>query len=360
MGQQPSQWNDHRNTYVGTLAGGTNRRGSHNVVIGALADMVNLSGNSDAEVLAGTSDTGTITTPVLSTAAPADYDVSRVVNVGAVGTVTGDDAIGIGYDNVSSAPRGIAVGSGSQSTHADAIAIGYQAVTHGTQIAVIGNTTTLSIDPGADGVTALGSATFRYSAANAESFNAIADAAAAADMEFVADAGANNDDRWRLRAADSGAFTISSFASGAYVDIISAASNGIVTVAGDVNVNSDRRLKQDIEGIGNALDLLDQVEGRTYHWKPELGRDGRTHYGLIAQEVEAAVPELVTTCEADGIKSVNYNGFVPILINAVGELKEQNRQQQEEMVLLREQIALQQEVLEEFRANADAVEIATR
>ena len=37
-------------------------------------------------------------------------------------------------------------------------------------------------------------------------------------------------------------------------------------------------LPTDAPPIGNALDLLDQVEGRTYHWKPELGRDGRTLY----------------------------------------------------------------------------------
>ncbi len=46
---------------------------------------------------------------------------------------------------------------------------------------------------------------------NAKTYNALADAGVAATMDFVADTGAQNDDQWRVQAADSGAFTISSF-----------------------------------------------------------------------------------------------------------------------------------------------------
>jgi len=292
---------------------------------------------------------------------PGIVDISRTIMLGSYATARRDDAISLGFSADAIEERSIAIGSGAQTTHDDSIAIGYQAASHGADIAVIGNATTASIDPGVDGVTALGSGNFRYSEANAKSYNALADAATAATMAFVADTGAQNDDRWRLQAADSDAFTIASFATGAYVDVISAANNGDVTVAGDVNVNSDGRLKEKVNTIGDALKILEDVKGRTYKWKAETGRGEGMHYGLIAQEVEAVIPELVSTRESDGIKSVNYQGFVPILINAVDELKEQNRQQQkaslrqeEEIKLLREHIALQQQLLEKLSATDDA------
>ena len=122
-------------------------------------------------------------------------------------------------------------------------------------------------------------------------------------------------------------------------------------MSGDVVVNSDRRLKQDIAPIDNALALLEKVEGRTYHWKPGLGRDDRRHYGLIAQEVEAAVPELVSTNPVDGIKSVNYQGFIPILINGVEELKEQTDKTQAGMDDLRTQFEKNKALLETLTAS---------
>ncbi len=349
-----------RNTAIGILAGSTNRTGQDNVMIGAFADSADYFGRDEADLVADLSATSPVGHP--TSGLGGDNSVSRIVNIGSYGFAKGDDAIGIGYKNRSNGRWGIAIGSGAQiSGHSNAIAIGYQAVSHGINIAVIGNGTTTSIDPGADGVTALGSDTYRYTAANAKTYNALADAGSAATMAFVADMGTQNDDRWRLQAADSDAFTIASFATGAYVDVISAANNGDVTVAGDVNVNSDGRLKEKVNTIGDALKILEDVKGRTYEWKAETGRGEGTHYGLIAQEVEVVIPELVSTRESDGIKSVNYQGFVPILINAVDELKEQNRQQQkaslrqeEEIRLLREQIALQQQLLEKLSATNNA------
>ena len=350
-----------RNTYLGTAAGFTNRLGSDNVALGCFADFGTWQTASQAQIDDGLD--GDEWTKMAGKASGAvggvnnPVNVNRSVTLGSYATCRRDNTVSIGFTADAIAVRSMAVGSGAQATHDDAFAIGFEAATHGDNIAVFGNETTASIDPGADGVTALGSSAYRYASANAKTYNAVADDNAAATMSFVADLGAEDDDSWRMQAADSGAFTISSFATSAYVDIISAANNGDVTVAGDLIVNSDGRLKEKVRSIGNALDILEQVEGKTYNWKPELGRDDRTHYGLIAQEVEAAVPELVSTNETSGVKSVNYQGFVPILINAVDELKEQNLQQREanlrqekELKLLREQISLQQKLLEKLSA----------
>lgn len=115
---------------------------------------------------------------------------------------------------------------------------------------------------------------------------------------------------------------------------------GNVTVAGDVTVNSDARLKQNIRPLAGALTLVSRLDGRTYEWKPATGRDPGRKVGLIAQEVEIVMPELVSE-NSDGIKSVNYSGLVPVLINA---LKEQQREiamlksQHKEIEVMKEQL----------------------
>lgn len=94
--------------------------------------------------------------------------------------------------------------------------------------------------------------------------------------------------------------------------------SGDVTITGEISVNSDARLKKGIASIDDARALIIRLDGRTYHWKDRTGRDDNRHVGLIAQEVESVLPDLVSESAA-GIKSVNYQGLVPVLINAVKE-----------------------------------------
>ena len=338
-----------RNTYLGIAAGATNQEGSDNVAIGAMADFTSWQGRTDAQYQDAFDGDGWGDIDLLGTGnidqngnKPAIY---RTVNIGSYSTARRNDGITIGFSADTLEQRSITIGTEAQGTHADAIVIGYQAASHGDNIAVIGNGTTASLDPGADGVTALGSAAYRYSEANAATYKAIANTASSADMEFWADAGTADDDKWRMQAADGGDFTIATYASGSYSEVLTVANDGLVTVAGDLNVNSDVRLKTDVKPIDGALDLLSKVEGKTYNWLPELNRDKRTRYGVIAQEVEAVIPELVTTNKSDGIKSVNYQGFIPVLINAVNELKEQNEQKSKEIDLLQQQVALLQQLV---------------
>lgn len=78
--------------------------------------------------------------------------------------------------------------------------------------------------------------------------------------------------------------------------------------------NSDRRLKKDID-IAPGLDQIRRLQGHSYRWI----KDGRFDTGLIAQEVEAEMPHLVRT-NRQGMKSVNYMGLVPILIEGSKDL----------------------------------------
>jgi hypothetical protein len=94
--------------------------------------------------------------------------------------------------------------------------------------------------------------------------------------------------------------------------------DGTTTIAGDLNVNSDARLKANIVSLGATLTKLLQIDFKTYTMKKD--KNEKQKIGLLAQDIEKLFPELVS--ESNGIKSVNYQGLVPVLINA---LKEQDR-----------------------------------
>ncbi len=83
---------------------------------------------------------------------------------------------------------------------------------------------------------------------------------------------------------------------------------------------SDARLKQNIAPV-SGLEAIAQLNGVRFDWK----NSGKSDLGVLAQEVEAVFPELVTTADDDiGTKSVHYDGLIAPLIEAVKELKTQN------------------------------------
>jgi hypothetical protein len=89
--------------------------------------------------------------------------------------------------------------------------------------------------------------------------------------------------------------------------------------------SSDERLKDNVQVITNALAKVLQIRGVEFDWnnltEPEDGYFVRKHdIGVIAQEVEKVLPEVVGTRE-DGIKAVKYDRIVPLLIEAIKELK---------------------------------------
>jgi hypothetical protein len=98
--------------------------------------------------------------------------------------------------------------------------------------------------------------------------------------------------------------------------------NGNATLTGTLTQNSDARFKTDIRRIDHALETVMQLNGYRYHWKPELKRDNSMQVGLIAQNIETVLPELVTT-DKEGNKSVAYQNMVAVLIEAVKEQQQQ-------------------------------------
>ena len=98
--------------------------------------------------------------------------------------------------------------------------------------------------------------------------------------------------------------------------------NGNMTIAGLLTQSSDERLKENIVRIPNALNKVMQLNGYQYNWKPELHKDSKQQIGLLAQNVETILPQLVAT-DAEGMKSIAYQNIVPVLIEAIKELKKE-------------------------------------
>jgi hypothetical protein len=86
--------------------------------------------------------------------------------------------------------------------------------------------------------------------------------------------------------------------------------------------SSDLRFKKNINTIGNPLERMLKVRGASFEFRcdefPDYTFAKGRQLGFIAQELEEVFPELVNT-ETDGFKSVNYNGMIPVLLEAIKE-----------------------------------------
>ena len=87
---------------------------------------------------------------------------------------------------------------------------------------------------------------------------------------------------------------------------------------------SDRRLKENITPISNALDKVSKIGGYEFDWndKQTVWEEGKHDVGVIAQEVLEVVPE-ATKERKDGYLGVDYEKLIPVLIQAIKEQQAQ-------------------------------------
>ncbi|MEX1275469.1 MAG: tail fiber domain-containing protein [Bacteroidota bacterium] len=140
--------------------------------------------------------------------------------------------------------------------------------------------------------------------------------------------------------------------------------NGNITYSGSLTSTSDRRLKENIRPLRNALDAIMKLSPSSFHFRSGESYPGLTlskgeHFGLIAQDVETVLPSLVQTqthryTELPGepgghgrieppaatekeleYKSVNYVELIPFLIKAVQEQQERINAMKEEIEQLK-------------------------
>lgn len=112
--------------------------------------------------------------------------------------------------------------------------------------------------------------------------------------------------------------------------------NGSAWAHGGIWTGSDRRWKKDISPLKDSLNKVMKLQGVRYNWKikefSELKFSATPQIGLIGQDTEKVIPEVVTT-DNNGYKGISYEKLVPVLVEAIKE-------QQNEIEKLKEKIAL--------------------
>jgi len=91
------------------------------------------------------------------------------------------------------------------------------------------------------------------------------------------------------------------------------------------SLSSDVKLKDNIQKVEGALELVEQLDGVTWNWK----KDGKASAGVVAQNVEKVLPSAVKDVETldgdDTHKTVDYNQLSALFIEAIKELKDENK-----------------------------------
>ena len=264
--------------------------------------------------------------------------------MGSETTASGDGSFAAGVSNVASGPFGsTALGSGSEASGVASTAIGDQVNAFGNHSAALGFFTTASghsstalgfgsLASGNYGATAIGS----HSIASGNTSTAMGYYTTAEDHYSLVIGVHNKTDETpnpENFSYQNTAFVIGNGGhdnEGNYVGTSDTFSNafevlfdGTTTIAGDLSINSDARLKANIISLGSTLTKLLQIDGKSYTMKKDENK--KQKIGVLAQDIEKVFPELVS--ESNGIKSVNYQGLVPVLINA---LKEQDAKMNEQ------------------------------
>lgn len=249
----------------------------------------NFNGTSGStNLLASTTASGTLTLPA---------ETGTLVSTGSVGAVTSTMiANGTITDSDISASANIGITKLASST-ISGVSLG-------------NNLNTLTIGSYLNGVSYNGSSAITISA-NASTTNT-ANTLVARDVSGDFTAGTINCSN--LTASFNVSATTVSASSSITSSTISATTISATTIsATDFNSTSDIKLKSNVNTIENSLNIVNSLRGVSFDWKAS----GKKSYGVIAQELEQVLPDLVTTVDN---KSVNYNGLVGVLLQAVKEL----------------------------------------
>ena len=124
--------------------------------------------------------------------------------------------------------------------------------------------------------------------------------------------------------------TASGHISGSYTSHLTMgqiSSSGDIVAEGDVVAynSSDIRLKDNIQVIQGSLDKIDGIRGVEFDWNeksPGWARERGHDVGVIAQEVEKVLPEVVVERKS-GYLGVDYKRLIPLLVESIKELKQE-------------------------------------
>ena len=113
-------------------------------------------------------------------------------------------------------------------------------------------------------------------------------------------------------------FGIGTTSPSAKLEVNGAVSGVSIKASDDIVAYSDARIKGDVKLIENSLNKVQQINGVTFI-RTDKGHDNRRHAGVIAQDVEKVLPEVINIDEF-GMKSVAYGNMTGLLIEAIKEL----------------------------------------
>ena len=252
-------------------------------------------------------------------------------------TASGETSIAMGFETEATYSASIAMGYQTSSTEGASTAMGFQTTASGFGSTSIGYQTTAS----GYGSTSIGYQT----AASGNSSTAIGKNTIASDFGSLVIGQYNLGGATVTYSATEANYANTAFvigngtASNAKSDAFKVMVNGNttvgnnLTVSGDIVVSSDARLKANIVSLGSTLAKLLLIDGKRYTMK----KDGKQKIGVLAQDIQKVFPELVTTDDKDML-AVNYQGLVPVLINALKEQEGKICKQQSEIDELKQMV----------------------
>ena len=230
---------------------------------------------------------------------------THAVAMGYSTTASGAQSTAMGYETTASGWYSTAMGSGTTASGLYSTAMGRATTVSGWYSTAMGRNTTAS-DYGSLVIGQYNSSGSSVTN-NATSFNT-------ANTAFVIGNGADSSNK-------SDAFKV-------MFNGDTTVSNDL-TVSGDVVVSSDARLKSNIVSLGSTLSRLLLIDGKSYEMK------GKQKIGVLAQDIKEVFPELVTE-DSNEMLAVNYQGLVPVLINALKEQENKFEKQQAEIEELKD------------------------
>jgi hypothetical protein len=254
-------------------------------------------------------------------------------------TALGSYTLASGYCSLSTGSSTVASGMGSFSSGGSTVASGAYSVAMGFYTkakpfgtVVIGqyNDTTFCLSPynfsGVDPIFICGNGITETNRSN--SFMILQNGATAIGNFFPTQM-LDVDGNARFRSVGSGGFSYN----------LNITSDGTLTTS-----TSDVRMKDDIIEISNALDKVMKLRGVDFTWKSDPHKT--LQMGMIAQEVEKVVPEIVFTNPVDGLKGINYSQSVSLLVEAIKEQQNQIEFQKQENQELKSELQTMKERLD--------------
>ena len=216
-------------------------------------------------------------------------------------TASGISSTSMGYESIASGDYSTATGRATTASGANSTSMGHSTTASGSNSTAMGRETTAS-DYASLVIGQFNSS--GSSATSATSFNT-------SNTAFVIGNGTDSSNK-------SDAFKVMF--------------NGDTTVGGDITISSDARLKSNIVSLGATLSKLLLIDGKSYE------KDGKQRIGVLAQEIQEVFPELVTE-DGNEMLAVNYQGLVPVLINALKEQDKIIKSQEERLTNIEKLIA---------------------